>query len=82
MVLFFRVALATTTARLYAELFVQKDNKAMALLKRYTPKPYGRILPLYDRKWFRVVTQLLLFAVLFVWYASELDGAVYVMAPI
>lgn len=81
-VLFFRVALATMTAHLYAELFGRKDNKAMALLKRYTPKLYGRILPLYDKKWFRVVTQLLLFAVLFVWYASELDGAVYVMAPI
>lgn len=54
-VLFFRVALVTMIAHLYAELFGQKDNKAMALLKRYTPRLYGRILPLYEKRWFRVV---------------------------
>lgn len=81
-VLFLRVALVDVTAHLYAELFGRKDNKAMALLRYFTPKLYAGILPLYNKKWFRVATQLLLFVVLFVWYASELDGAVYVMAPI
>ena len=30
----------------------------------------------------RAAAQLLLFAILFVWYVSELEGAVYIMAPI
>ena len=81
-VLFFRVALVPMTAILYEELFCKKDNRAMVLLQRYLPGIHCRLLPLYDRKWFAVVTQLLLFAILFVWYVSELDGAVYRMAPI
>lgn len=81
-VLFFRVALVPMTVLLYTELFCRKDNRAMALLQRYLPGLHCRLLPLYDRKWFPVIAQLLLFAVLFVWYVSELDGAVYQMAPI
>lgn len=80
--LFFRIALIPMTAYLYAELFQQKNNKAMLLVARISPKLHGRLLPLYDKKWFRVATQLMLFAVLFVWFASELDGMVYVMAPV
>lgn len=82
-VLFFRVALVPMTAQLYTALFCRKEtNKALALLERYTPKLHTAVLSVYDKTWFRAVTQLLLFAVLFVWYESELDGAVYVMAPI
>lgn len=81
-VLFFRVALVPMTVILYEELFCNKTNRAMALLQRFLPGIHCRLLPLYDRKWFPVAAQLLLFAVLFVWYVSELDGAVYRMAPI
>lgn len=81
-VLFFRVALVSMTVHLYTVLFCQKDNRALALLERYSPKLYTAVLPLYDKKWFQTVAQLILFTVLFVWYESELDGAVYIMAPI
>ena len=81
-VLFFRVALAPMTALLYAQLFENKSNPAMSLLERYAPGIHGKILAVYDRQRFRIAMQLLMFAVLFVWYVSELDGAVYVMAPI
>lgn len=81
-VLFFRVAIVPMTAHLYAALVHQKDNKAMALLGRVSPKLHGMLLPMYDKKWFRVATQLILFTVLFVWFASELDGMVYTMAPV
>lgn len=81
-VLFFRIALVPMTAHLYVALFEKPDNKAMALLRRYTPKLHAALLPMYGKRWFRVTAQLILFAVLFVWYESELDGAVYVMAPI
>jgi len=81
-VLFFRVALVNMTVLLYTELFCRKDNRAMVLLQRYLPGVHSRLLPLYDRKWFPVAAQVLMFAVLFAWYVSELDGAVYRMAPI
>lgn len=81
-VLFFRVALVPMTAYLYETLFENPENRAMEMLRRYTPKLHSLILPMYGRRWFRIVTQLILFAVLFVWYESELDGAIYIMAPI
>ena len=81
-VLFFRVALVPMTVFLYTELFCRKDNRAMALLQKHLPGIHCRLLALYDKKWFPVAAQLLLFTVLFVWYVSELDGAVYRMAPI
>lgn len=82
-VLFFRIALVPMSVHLYVALFQQKEgNKALTMLKRYTPNLHAIVLPLYDKKWFRVVTQLIMFAVLFVWYVSELDEAVYIMAPI
>ena len=55
---------------------------ALALLARHTPTLHRAVLSVYDRKWFQAAAQLILFAILFVWYNSELDGAVYVMAPI
>lgn len=82
-VLFFRIALVPMTAHLYQALFLQKEhNKALDLLKRYVPGLYASIHPMYDKKWFQIAIQLILFTVLFVWYESELDGAVYIMAPI
>ena len=81
-VLFFRIALVPMTVHLYCELFQNTENKAMKLLERLLPKLHSKLLPLYGKTWFRITTQLILFAVLFVWYVSELDGAVYVMAPI
>lgn len=82
-VLFFRVALVPMTAHLYTALFESReDNQALKLLQRFAPGLHGWVLSVYDRPWFRVAAQLILFAVLFVWYESELDGAVYIMAPI
>lgn len=82
-VLFFRIALVPMTAQLYTAMFRKtEDNKALDFLRQRMPKAYAIVRPMYDKKWFRAVTLLLLFAVLFVWYESELDGAVYIMAPI
>ena len=81
-VLYFRVALAAITAELFVELFQNKENVVLALVNKVSPKLHGQIVKLYDTKWFSLAMQLVLFAVLFVWYVSELDGAVYRMAPI
>lgn len=81
-VLFFRVALVPMTVHLYTELFRNKDNRAMALLKRYAPGIHKSVLSVYDTNWFRIGALLILFGVLFLWYESELDGAVYSMASI
>lgn len=81
-VLYFRVALAAITAELFVELFEKKENALLALVNKVSPKLHGQIVKLYDTKWFSLSMQLVLFAVLFVWYVSELDGAVYRMAPI
>lgn len=82
-VLFFRIALVPMTAQLYEALFRRKEgNRALALLARHTPTLHRAVLSVYDKKWFQAAAQLILFAILFVWYNSELDGAVYVMAPI
>lgn len=82
-VLNFRIALVPMTVYLYTALFERTEgNKALQILERHAPKLHAKVLPLYGKTWFRVAAQLILFAVLFVWYESELDGAVYVMAPI
>lgn len=81
-VLYFRVALAAITAELFVELFQNKENVVLALVNKVSPKLHGQIVKLYDTKWFSLAMQLVLFAVLFVWYVSELDGAAYRMAPI
>ncbi len=82
-VLFFRIALVPMTAHLYVALFCRKENnKALALLERFAPRLHRAVLSVYDTRWFRVAAQLLMFAVLFVWYVSELEGSVYLMAPI
>ena len=81
-VLYFRVALAAITAELFVELFQNKENVVLALVNKVSPKLHGQIVKLYDTKWFSLAMQLVLFAVLFAWYVSELDGAVYRMAPV
>ena len=82
-VLFFRVALVPMTAQLYVALFQRKEgNRALGLMARFTPGLHRWVMSVYDRRWFQIGTQLILFAVLFVWYVSELEEAVYVMAPI
>lgn len=80
-VLFFRVALVPMTVHLYYALFQDTEhNRALALLARFCPGLHAKVLPLYGKRRFRAATLLILFAVLFVWYESELDGAVYRMA--
>lgn len=81
-VLIFRVALVPMTALLYRELFRNPRNKVMGLLEKRLPRLHQAILPLYGSKWFAAAAQIALFAVLFVWYVSELDGAVYAMASV
>lgn len=81
-VLFFRIALVPLCARLYETLFIRQENKALDLLCRYAPKTHARVLSVYDKKGFQAAMQLILFGVLFAWYLTELDGAVYVMAPL
>ena len=82
-VLSFRVALVPMTAQLYVALFERREgNKALALLERFTPGLHRAVLSVYDRRWFRIAMQLCLFAVLFIWYVSELDGASYRMASV
>lgn len=82
-VLYFRVALAPMTAQLYVALFCQKEkNPALALLERHTPRLHATVSAWYGRRWFRLATEFALFAVLFVWYLTELEGGVYRMAPV
>lgn len=81
-VLYFRVALAPLTAQLFAELFRNRDNAAMVWLKKYLPRVHGWLDRAYGTRWFPAAAQACLFAVLFVWYVSELDGARYLMAPV
>lgn len=82
-VLFFRIALVPMSAQLYVALFQRKeDNHALALLERFAPRLHSVVLSVYDTKWFQIAVQVMMFAVLFVWYVSELEEAVYIMAPI
>jgi len=82
-VLFFRIALVNMTVHLYTAMFRQVErNRALELVGKISPKLRDWFVTVYDKRWFQAAMQLVLFAVLFVWYASELDGAYYVMAPI
>lgn len=82
-VLVFLIALVPMTAALYEALFRKKEgNRALALLERCAPPLHRWVLRIYDKRWFQAAAQLLLFAILFVWYVNELEGAVYIMAPI
>lgn len=82
-VLFFRVAMVLLIPELYATLFRRKENnRLLILLEKWTPGIHRAVLAVYDTKWFRAAVQIVMFAILFLWYADELDGAVYLMAPV
>ncbi len=81
-VLYFRIAMVPMITLLFVELFQRADNAVMRLLHRITPRFYNFLIPLYGKKWFPIAMQLAMFAVLFVWYLNELEGAWYIMAPI
>lgn len=81
-VLFFRIALVPLCAELYTTLFCEKEeNPALILAERICPRLSAAVLSVYDSKWFRAFALVVLFAVLFVWYLTELEDAVYIMAP-
>ena len=61
---------------------LKENNRPLSLLEAHTPKLYGGVMHIYDKRWFRNAVQIAMFAVLFVWYVTELDGAVYMMAPV
>lgn len=82
-VLYFRVAMVMLVPELYATVFRRKENNVLlSLLAKKTPKLHGRLMDVYDKPWFRTTVQLAMFAVLFFWYVTELDGTVYRMAPV
>lgn len=82
-VLFFRVALVALSAQLYTSIFCRKSgNKVLLLMERWMPKAYHAVLRVYDSRGFQIAAQCMMFAVLFLWYLSELDGAVYLMTPL
>ena len=82
-VLFFRIALVTLSAQLYTSVFCRRSgNKVLSLMERWMPGVYGAVLHIYDSKGFQIAAQCVMFSILFLWYLSELDGAVYLMAPL
>lgn len=82
-VLFFRVAMVLLVPELYVTLFQHRENnKLLAILENWMPGIHRAVLSVYDTKWFRAAVQIGMFAVLFAWYVSELDGAVYTLAPV
>lgn len=82
-VLFFRIALVPICAELYDAFFCHPDgNPVVSFIQKRFPRLFAVVWKHSDIPWFQVATQLLLFAFLFLWYASELDGAVYHLAPL
>lgn len=82
-VLFYRLAMVMLIPELYETLFLHRENnKLLALLQKRMPKLYGFVNRNFEKKWFRGAVQTAMFTVLFAWYASELDGAYYILAPV
>ena len=82
-VLYFRVAMVILLPELYITVFRRKEhNKLLNMLQAHAPKLYRGVMRVYDKRWFQNVVQIAMFAVLFIWYVTELDGALYVMAPV
>lgn len=82
-VLFFRVAMVLLIPELYVTVFKQKENnKLLILMEKWMPGIHRAVLAVYEKKWFRATVQVVIFAILFLWYADELDGAVYLMVPV
>lgn len=74
--------LVPLTCQLYQSLFRDPDNRLMAWLSVGSPKLHKKIRPWYGKTWFTVLSLTVLFGVLFVWFASDLEDVVYRMAPI
>lgn len=82
-VLFFRIALVPLSAMLYQRLFCTvSGNPLLTVLERWAPKWHSSAVSFFQARWFPIFTQLAMFAVLFVWYVSELEDAFYIMAPV
>lgn len=81
-VLIFQVGLAPLTAQLCRELLRNPENRVMGWLRVHIPRLHGALVPCYGKKWFAITGEVLLFAALFVWFARDLDGGVYTMAPV
>lgn len=82
-VLFFRVAMVLLIPELYVTVFTRRENnRLLSLLEKTMPPIHSAVLKIYDKKWFRAAVQIAMFAVLFLWYADELDGAVYFLTPV
>lgn len=82
LVLFFLPALVPVTTALYAEVFHNPENRLLTLLQRFAPRLHSAVISVYDRKWFRIAILIAMFAVLFFWYLSEINGVVYTMASV
>ncbi len=82
-VLYFRVAMVLLIPELYVTVFRRREgNRLLDLLQAHAPGLHQRVLRVYDRRAFQAAVQAAVFAVLFLWYVSELDGAVYTLAPV
>lgn len=82
-VLFFRLAMVMLIPELYDTVFLHRENnKFLLYLQKRKPRLYRFVDKHFEKKWFRGLVQAAMFVVLFAWYASELDGAYYIMAPV
>lgn len=82
-VLFFRIALIPLAVLLYTHLFRVKDgNRILKQAKGISENLYRFLLESFDTKWFPAAVKCMMFTVLFLWYLTELEGAVYRMVPI
>lgn len=79
-VLFFRIAMVMLIPELYITLV--KQGKGLQLLEKWVPGLARMLSPVYYTKGFQLVILTLMFGVLFLWYASDLDGMYYIMAPV
>lgn len=82
-VVYFSVALTLLVPELYAVVFQKKDgNPVLLLLDKWTPAIHGMVVRIYDKKWFQAGILLVMFAVLFFWFVSSMNGGYYVLAPL
>ena len=80
---YFSVALTILVPELYTVVFREKEgNPVLKLLEKWMPGAHGAVLKIYDKKWFRAGILVLMFAVLFVWFVSMLNGGYYILAPL
>ena len=81
-VMYFRVGMVLLVPELYVSLFERKeDSWLLAVTEKRMPGIHRVVCAVYEKKWFRAVAQLAIFAVLFIWFICDLDGIVYKLAP-